>query len=138
MAGLEPGLLFRIAADLTLFVHVTVVVFVVTGLVLILAGKNRHWQWVRNMRFRIAHLATIGVVTVQSWFGYICPLTTLEMYLRHRAGDATYTGAFVAHWVEELLYYQAPPWVFALGYSVFGLLVAGSWFWVPPQRQAES
>ena len=58
---------------------------------------------------------------------------TLEMALRSRAGQTTYPGAFIAHWLEALLYYDAPAWVFALCYTIFGVLVAGSWFWVRPQ-----
>jgi hypothetical protein len=60
-------------------------------------------------------------------------LTTLEMALRRRAGDATYAGSFIAHWLEQLLYYQAPPWVFVIAYSAFALLVVGAWWRVPPR-----
>ncbi|MEJ2289537.1 MAG: DUF2784 family protein, partial [Deinococcales bacterium] len=52
--------------------------------------------------------------------------------LRARAGDATYSGSFIAHWLEEFLYYDAPAWVFALVYTAFGVLVAASWYFVPP------
>ena len=121
------------AADAVLFLHVLFVVFVVAGLVLILAGKLLNWQWVRNAWFRIAHIAAIGVVVLQSWFGAICPLTTLEMTLRQRAGDATYSGTFISHWLESILYYQAPAWVFAVCYTIFGALVLLSWFWVRPR-----
>ena len=68
----------------------------------------------------------------------ICPLTTVEMALRARAGDATYTGSFIAHWLESLLYYQAPAWVFAACYTAFGAIVFGSWFWVRPRKSKES
>ncbi len=107
--------------------------FVLFGLVLVIIGGLRSWAWVRNPWFRWAHLAAIGVVVLQAWLGVICPLTTWEMALRERAGDATYSGAFVAHWVESLLYYQAPAWVFGLAYTVFGVLVALAWFRVRPR-----
>jgi hypothetical protein len=55
------------------------------------------------------------------------------MALREKAGDAVYSGSFVAHWLETLLYYQAPQWVFVAGYTAFGVLVMASWFWVPPR-----
>jgi hypothetical protein len=123
---------YRLAADLVLLLHVFFVLFVVAGLALVLAGGVGDWQWVRNRLFRILHLAAIGVVVLQSWLGAICPLTTLELSLRARAGDATYSGSFVAHWLEEFLYYEAPAWVFALVYTAFGALVAASWYIVPP------
>jgi hypothetical protein len=107
---------------------------VVVGLLLILAGKPLAWSWVRNPWFRLAHLLAIGVVVVQSWLGQVCPLTRWEMALRAKAGDATYAGSFIAHWVEKLLYYQAPSWVFAACYTAFGALVLASWFWVRPRR----
>ena len=125
--------LYAIAADALLVVHVLFVFFVVFGLLLIFVGKWLSWQWVRNRWFRLAHLVGIGIVVLQAWFGLICPLTVWEMSLRARAGDAVYDGAFIAHVLNELLYYHAPPWVFVVCYTAFGILVVGSWFWVPPR-----
>lgn len=125
---------YLLAADLLLLVHVLFVMFVVLGLVLILAGKWSGWSWVRNPYFRIAHLVAIVIVVVQSWIGVICPLTTWEMALRERAGDSVYSGSFIANWLERLLYYQAPAWVFMVCYTIFGALVVASWIWVRPRR----
>ncbi|MBC7600089.1 MAG: DUF2784 family protein, partial [Polaromonas sp.] len=36
------------------------------------------------------------------------------------------------HWMQRLLYYDAPDWVFVLVYSLFGLLVLASWLYYPP------
>ncbi|MCP4299138.1 MAG: DUF2784 domain-containing protein, partial [Gammaproteobacteria bacterium] len=69
-----------------------------------------------------------------SWLGVICPLTTWEMVLRERAGAATYSGTFISHWLETILYYQAPAWVFTVCYTVFAAVVVASWFWVRPRR----
>lgn len=126
--------LYLLAADAMLVLHVLFVGFVIVGLVLVFVGGFRGWSWVRNRTFRIAHLVAIGIVVLQSWFGIICPLTTIEMALRARAGDATYTGSFIAHWLESLLYYQAPAWVFAVCYTGFGAMVVASWFWVRPRK----
>jgi len=128
---------FLLAADAVLLLHLVFVVFVVIGLVLIFIGKARAWSWVRNPWFRLTHLAAIGVVVLQSWLGIICPLTQIEMTLRARAGNAVYTGTFISHWLERILYYQAPPWVFALSYTIFATVVIASWFWVRPRRFAE-
>lgn len=118
-----------------LFLHVLFVAYVVVGLILILAGKLLDWKWVRNWWFRVSHLAAIGVVVLQAWLGRVCPLTTLEMWLRREAGDATYAGAFIAHWLDAILYYQAPAWVFAVIYTAFAAIVVLSWFWVRPGRR---
>lgn len=126
--------LYLLAADLILFSHVLFVAFVVLSLVLIVIGRFADWSWVRNPWFRLAHLAAIGVVVLQSWIGMVCPLTAWEMALRQRAGDAVYSGTFIAHWMQSILYYQAPAWVFATCYTLFALLVAACWIWVRPDR----
>jgi hypothetical protein len=125
---------YAVAADTVLFIHALFIVFIVFGLVLIFAGKVLSWQWVRNPWLRIAHLLGIAVVVLQSWLGIVCPLTTWEMKLRAKALDTVYDGSFIAHWVGQLVYYQAPPWVFVLAYSSFGGLVLLSWHLVPPRR----
>ncbi len=126
---------YLLAADAVLLLHVLFVVFVVVGLLLILAGRLLSWDWVRNWWFRVIHVAAIGVVVLQSWLGVICPLTKLEMYLRGKAGEATYAGGFVSHWLEAILYYRAPAWVFAVVYTAFAIVVVWSWVWVRPHRR---
>ena len=125
--------LYAVAADALLVIHGLFVLFLVLGLLLIYLGKLLSWQWVRNPWFRITHLLGISVVAIQSWFGMICPLTIWEMSLRSKAGEAVYSGAFVANWVAELLYFRAPPWVFVVCYTFFGALVLSSWFVVRPR-----
>lgn len=120
-------------ADAILILHVSFVVFVVLGLVAIYLGYWRGWSWVRNRAFRIAHLLAIGVVVLQAWLGAICPLTIWEMKLRQMAGAATYSGSFIQYWLHNLLYYDAPEWVFITAYSVFGGVVLLSWFLVRPR-----
>ena len=122
-----------VAADAILVIHVLFVLFVIIGLLLVLLGKALSWRWVRNPWFRLAHLAAIGIVVLQAWLGAICPLTTWEMHFRARAGSAVYAGSFISHWLRELLYYEAPAWVFTVCYSAFGLLVLLSWLWVRPR-----
>jgi hypothetical protein len=84
--------------------------------------------------FRAVHLLAIVFVVAQTWLEQVCPLTTLEMALRARGGDAVYAGSFIGHWLQALLYYQAPNWVFAVVYSVFALMVVAAWTWVRPGR----
>ncbi len=126
---------YRLAADGVLALHVGLVLFVVAGLALVVAGNLRHWRWVDHLGFRLAHLVAIVVVAAESWLGIACPLTTLELWLRARAGASTYGGGFVEHWLQRLLYYDAPGWVFALGYSLFALLVAATWRYFPPRSR---
>lgn len=125
---------YRRLADVVLLLHLSIVGFVICGLLLTLVGGAAGWRWVRNPWFRAAHLLAIAVVVAQAWLGVICPLTTLEMAWRQQAGDHVYQGSFVAHWAARLLYWQGPPWVFTVAYSAFGALVLASWWWIRPRR----
>ena len=122
-------------ADAVLAAHACVAAFVVLGLVAILVGGSLGWAAVRDPRVRALHLAAIGIVVVQAWCGVECPLTTLEMALRQRAGDSTYEGSCIAHWVGRLLYHDAPPWVFVAAYSLFAAAVGAAWWWFPPRSR---
>ena len=123
---------YQLLADVVLTLHFSIVAFVVGGLVLTIIGNFSAWRWVNALWFRLAHLAAIAVVVAQSWLGATCPLTSLEMWLRAKARVATYSGSFIEHWLQRLLYYEAPIWVFTLAYSLFGLLVAATWWFFPP------
>lgn len=122
-------------ADLVLFIHAAFVAFVVLGQVVILLGWWRGWRWTRKMSFRVAHLAAIGYVVLESWIGIACPLTVLENTLRRAAGEAGYAGSFIADWLSRLLYWSAPPWIFTLVYTLFGVLVAVTYWKYPPRRR---
>ena len=128
----------RLIADGVLLLHFCIVFFVVGGLLLILVGNLRSWKWVNAWWFRIAHLAAIAIVVAESWLGIVCPLTTLEAWLRTQAGTETYSASFIEHWVQRLLYYEAPPWVFTLAYTVFGLAVGAAWWFFPPASKRNS
>ena len=119
-------------ADVVLLLHFSIVVFVVGGLVLIIVGNMRGWHWVNALWFRLAHLGAIGIVAAESWLGITCPLTALEIWLRSKAGGTVYSVSFVEHWLQQLIFYDAPPWAFVLGYSLFGLLVFIIWWYFPP------
>ena len=128
---------YQLLADLVLSLHVAVVAFVVGGLVLVIIGNLRKWQWVNAFWFRLAHLAAIAVVVAEAWLGATCPLTNLEMWLRVKARATTYSGSFIEHWFQRVLYYEAPSWVFGLAYSLFGLLVLATWWYFPPSRKTQ-
>jgi polyferredoxin len=122
-------------ADAVLIAHGLFVLFVVGGQVLILLGWWRGWHWPRHFLFRVAHLAAIGFVVVESWIGLVCPLTALENWLRKPDTPAdSYETSFIGYWVQRLLYYTAPEWVFALIYTLFALIVVASFLGYPPRR----
>ncbi len=123
---------YQLLADVVLALHISVVACVIGGLVCIVVGNRRGWNWVNAWAFRLAHLGTVVIVVAESWLGAACPLTTLEMWLRAQAHAPSYSGSFIGHWLQRLLYYNAPAWVFVLGYALFGLLVVATWLAYPP------
>lgn len=130
--------LYQWLADIVLILHMSLVLFVVGGLVLIVIGNIRHWDWVNRLWFRLIHLAIVVIVMAEVWLGFVCPLTTLEMWLRQEAGHNFYEVGFVEHWVQLVLYWDLPSWVFTVAYSTFGLLVLLAWVCYPPHYRKTS
>ena len=127
---------FPLLADAVLTLHFSIVLFVLGGLIVIVAGNLNGWRWVNALWYRLLHLAAIAIVVAEAWLGITCPLTTLEMWLRAQSGAgiaANYGESFIGHWLQRLLFYSAPPWVFVLAYTVFGALVVAVWFRFPPE-----
>jgi nitrate reductase gamma subunit len=87
-------LTYRALADLVLVVHLTFVLFVVLGGLLVL-----RWPWVAFL-----HIPTAIWGVLIEYSGWICPLTPLENSLRRSGGEAGYSGGFIQHYIQPLLY----------------------------------
>jgi hypothetical protein len=111
-------------------VHLGVMLFITAGLPLIYIGAARRWAWVRDWRWRALHLAAIGFVAAESLAGIVCPLTLWEDSLR---GQQSRVG-FIERWVDRMLFYDFPTWIFTVAYTVFAALVVLTWFTVPPRK----
>ena len=90
------------------------------------------WGWTKSRAFRFAHLAAIGFVVVQQWLGELCPLTAWESEFRLRAGTEGLGESFIQYWLDRLLYFSAPPWMFTALYTAFGALVIATFVFYPP------
>ena len=87
-------MIYRVLADLVLAVHLAFVVFVVMGGLLVL-----RWPWVA-----LVHIpAAIWGVYIE-YTGGICPLTPLENSFRQTGGQAGYSGGFIDHYIQPVLY----------------------------------
>lgn len=126
----------RMAADAVVFFHMCYVLFVVIGLMAILAGIARGWAWVRNPWFRLAHLAAIGYVVLEAFIGWDCPLTVWENALRKLGGQRAYQVDFLGYWSHRLIYFDLPPAVFTAGHVLFGVSVFLTFLLAPPRRPA--
>lgn len=129
---------YRFLANAVVLIHATYVFFVVFGLLAILIGLAMGKEWARNFWLRIIHLAMIGIVVLQAWLGVVCPLTTLENRLRRRAGQELYNTDFIEYWAHRLIFFDFPPWVFIISYTIFGLIVLATFLFYPPRRPFRS
>ena len=125
-----------VIADLVLVAHAAFIVFVVGGQALILLGWVLRWRWTRGVWFRLVHLCAISFVVLEVWAGIACPLTWLEFRLRSLAGQPVEAASFIGHWLQRIVFYDAPSWVFTTAYTLFGALVLASLVLYPPHRNA--
>jgi len=59
----------------------------------------------RWKRFALIHLpAVLWALYLEVRPGTVCPLTPLEQKLRQHAGESSYTGGFVEHYLEPIIY----------------------------------
>ncbi|HUY26279.1 MAG TPA: DUF2784 domain-containing protein [Candidatus Binataceae bacterium] len=124
---------FATLADLVAVIHAAYAAFVVLGLAAIIVGGAAGWKWVRNLWFRAAHLGAIAVVLAESIIGLACPLTRLEDALRAHAGQSGYAADFLGYWLDRLIFFDAPAWVFMIIYAAFTVAVAVALWLVPPR-----
>src|SRR5579864_1996555 len=130
---LSPG----IAATLILLVHLAIVAFNVFGLVVIPLGKWLAWPFVRGFWWRFAHVLTLAVVAVQAVLGRAGFLTIWEAALSASV-DPAEPAPMIATWVNGVLYWPLPLWVFAAGYVAVLLYALLLWRWVPPRLRTAS
>jgi hypothetical protein len=110
---------YRVAADGVVVVHLLFISFVVFGSFLT-------WRWPK-MAWVHVPVAVYGALV--EFIGFTCPLTPLENYLRHRAGETGYHGGFIAHYLVSVIY---PPGLTrgmqaGLGVLVLLIMVGGYW-----------
>ena len=87
-------MLYRIGADLVLVTHLAFIVLVVAGGLLVF--RYAWFVWV--------HVPAAVWGTFVELTGRICPLTTLENFLRTRAGQEGYAVSFIEQYIFPVIY----------------------------------
>ena len=87
-------MLYRLAADAVLLLHLGFIVFVLLGGLLAL-----RWR-----RAPLLHLPAVVWGVYIELSGGLCPLTPLENRLRVLAGQAGFEGGFIEHYLLPLIY----------------------------------
>jgi hypothetical protein len=99
-------------ADAVAVLHAAAVLFLVTGALLALRWPRLLWVHVP------LSLAIFGIYLT----GSDCPVTTLELWLRERAGEPGYSGGFIGHYLTEPLGFPIHATSTQVGILVIALL----------------
>jgi hypothetical protein len=86
--------MYLLLADLVLIVHLTFVIFVLCGGLLVLRWRRIAWL----------HLPAAIWGAAVEFGGWICPLTPLENWLRAQGGETSYNSDFLAQYLLPVLY----------------------------------
>jgi hypothetical protein len=121
-----------LVGDAILVVHFAIVLFIIGGLLAVWMGAARGWRWIRNPWFRYLHLGAIAYVAMEALLGIACPLTVWEDLAR----GGVRPESFVGRWVQRLLFYRAPEWIFTTAYVAWALATLATLRLVPPRRKA--
>jgi len=87
-------MIYRLAADGILILHLFFVLFVLLGGLLVLLRPSFLW----------VHLAAVIWGVLVEWADWLCPLTPLENLFRKMGGKSGYPGGFIEHYLTPLLY----------------------------------
>jgi hypothetical protein len=86
--------IYGLAADLTVLLHLGFILFVLFGGGLALIWRRTVW----------VHLPAVIWGCLIEFAGWYCPLTPLEQGLRQAAGEVGYSGGFIEHYIVPLIY----------------------------------
>jgi Protein of Unknown function (DUF2784) len=87
-------MLYRIAADGVVLLHLAFIVFVMIGGLAVLRWRRLAWL----------HVPAVLWGMLVEFTGWLCPLTPLENRLRAAGGDAGYAGSFVDQYIVPIIY----------------------------------
>lgn len=116
--------------ELVLGLHLAVIAFNVAGLVAVPLGAALGWNWVRVRWWRALHLVSWAVVAVQALLGRACFLTLWQDELTGAGAEPP----LIARWINGLIYWPLPIWVFGALYIVLFAAAVALWWRVPPRR----
>ena len=112
-------MLYKILADIVVSLHLSWIMFLIFGA---LSG-------IKNKGVRIVHISGLVFAVIIQVFGWYCPLTYLEVWLRSKHDPTlSYAGSFIIHYMEKMIYIELPgSLVFFLSILLFGI---NSWLYL--------
>ena len=116
-------------AAAVLALHMLVIAFNLFGLVAVPVGAWLGWRFVRIAWWRVLHALSFAVVAVQAMAGRACFLTVWQAGLD--GGEST---PLIMRWVNSVIYWPLPIWVFAALYVGLFAYVLALFKFVPVRR----
>jgi hypothetical protein len=117
--------LYRIGADIVVALHFLWVVFLIFGS---LIGRY-------SRPVKITHISGLYFAVILQIFGWYCPLTYLESWMRQQQDPFfSHGGSFLIHYLEGLIYIEAPSWII---FFLTVILVIMSMYIYSGQRQKD-
>jgi hypothetical protein len=104
---------YKLAADAVVVLHLAFVVFVVAGGLLVF-----RWRWTA-----ILHLPAVTWAVLLEFYGWLCPLTPLELTLREAGGEAGYQGGFIEHYLLPIIYPDDLTRTLQIGMGAFVVII---------------
>jgi len=117
-----------------LLLHLGIISFNVFWIVAIPLGAWRGWCFVYAFWWRALHLGILSAVALQAILHRACFLTIWQIDLLQSAGSSISSGPLISGWINRLIYWPLPLWLFALFYVAVCIYVLLLWWLVPPRR----
>ena len=138
-------MLYKILADLVVFIHFAWILFILWGFFLTVCStisvyvlrtaKDKWRMFFDRWIFRTIHLGGIVYVAILTILGKYCPLTTLENELRRRYNaELTYPGSFVIYYIEKIVYPEANYLVFVIPTMIIAVFAVLMFIVRPPAK----
>jgi hypothetical protein len=125
----ENTILISIIADLILFFHFCITIFITFGLFFIPIGYKFNWEWVAKKRIRIIHIGMMMFVTLETVLGITCPLTSIENNLRR----IYQSKSFIEFWIKQVIYWDFTSQFFITLYCILLGWTFLMWKLFPPK-----
>ena len=119
-------------AGFVLYFHLIIILFIIFGFIVIPLGAKLKWQFIHGFWWRLTHLVSMVVVAIQAVLGKACFLTYIQSDFLQSAGKKGYTVPFIQTYIDRLIYYNFPIWIFSIFYVILFFYTIYLWFVYPP------
>ena len=126
--------MISLIADIVLVIHSCVVIFMISGFVLIPIGYKFDWGWIANTQLRIFHTGMMVFITLETLLGIPCPLTFIENSLR----GIYQSQSFIEYWIKQIIYWDVPVHFFIILYCMFSGWTFLMWKLFPPRNSKKN